>query len=127
MKRVNTFTPMESDDTIPEVVAGSSKIDAEQELNQESSKIQKIGEGSEPTEESKDELSQEQLQQLMIIVLKQGMNVEAPNTQSLTGKFTLKTQESIGRSSMDDLVKLCSLVHERFNSTEPTEDKEREL
>ncbi|GJY36435.1 ty3-gypsy retrotransposon protein [Tanacetum coccineum] len=27
----------------------------------------------------------------------------------------------------DDLVKLCSLVHERFNSTEATEDKEREL
>ncbi|GKA71884.1 hypothetical protein Tco_0778100 [Tanacetum coccineum] len=83
MKRVNTFTPMESDDTVPKVVAGSSKIDAEQELNQESSKRQKIGEGSEPAEESKDEL--------------------------------------------DDLVKLWSLVHERFNSTEPTEDKEREL
>ncbi|GJV19843.1 hypothetical protein Tco_1368863 [Tanacetum coccineum] len=27
----------------------------------------------------------------------------------------------------DDLVKLWSLVHERFNSTEPSEDKEREL
>ncbi|GKD71738.1 hypothetical protein Tco_1325828 [Tanacetum coccineum] len=62
MKRVNTFTPMESDDTVPKVVAGSLKIDAKQELNQESSKRQKIGEGSEPTEESKDELSQEQLQ-----------------------------------------------------------------
>ncbi|GJZ98294.1 ribonuclease H-like domain-containing protein [Tanacetum coccineum] len=34
MKRVNTFTPMESDDSVPKVVAGSSKIDAEQELNQ---------------------------------------------------------------------------------------------
>ncbi|GKB63064.1 hypothetical protein Tco_0919250 [Tanacetum coccineum] len=33
MKRVNTFTPMESDDTVPKVVAGSLKIDAEQELN----------------------------------------------------------------------------------------------
>ncbi|GJX34694.1 hypothetical protein Tco_0246251 [Tanacetum coccineum] len=27
----------------------------------------------------------------------------------------------------DDLVKLWSLVHERFNSTKPTKDKEREL
>ncbi|GJU64366.1 hypothetical protein Tco_1246201 [Tanacetum coccineum] len=77
MKRVTTFTPMESDDTVPKVVAGSSKIDAEQELNQESSKRQKIGEGSEPAEDSKDELSQEQLQQLMIIVPEEGMNVEA--------------------------------------------------
>ncbi|GJX43762.1 hypothetical protein Tco_0260438 [Tanacetum coccineum] len=83
MKRVNTFTPLESDDTVPKVVAGSSKRDAEQKLNQESSKRQKIGEGLEPAEESKDEL--------------------------------------------DDLVKLYSLVHERFNSTKPTEDKEREL
>ncbi|GJV42183.1 hypothetical protein Tco_1420623 [Tanacetum coccineum] len=57
MKRVNTFTLMKSDDTIPKVVARSSKIDVEQELNQESSKTQKIGEGSEPAKESKDELS----------------------------------------------------------------------
>ncbi|GJU99216.1 hypothetical protein Tco_1553750 [Tanacetum coccineum] len=62
MKRVNTFTPMKSDDIVPKVVAGSSKIDVKQELNQETSKRQKIGEGSEPAEESKDELSQEQLQ-----------------------------------------------------------------
>ncbi|GJV72487.1 hypothetical protein Tco_1492482 [Tanacetum coccineum] len=51
MKRVNTFTPMKSNDTVPKVVAGSSKIDAEQELNQESSKRQKIGEDLEPAEE----------------------------------------------------------------------------
>ncbi|GJW62907.1 hypothetical protein Tco_0112242 [Tanacetum coccineum] len=83
IKRVNTFTLMESDDTVPKIIVGSSKIDAEQELNQESSKRQKKGEGSEPAEESKDEL--------------------------------------------DDLVKLWSLVDERFNLTEPTKDKEREL
>ncbi|GJR27068.1 hypothetical protein Tco_1103300 [Tanacetum coccineum] len=35
MKRVNTFTPLESDDTVPKVVVGSSKRDVEQELNQE--------------------------------------------------------------------------------------------
>ncbi|GKE81885.1 hypothetical protein Tco_1551885 [Tanacetum coccineum] len=57
MKRVNTFTLMKIDDTVPKVVAGSSKIDVEQELNQESLKRQKIGEGSEPAEQSKDELS----------------------------------------------------------------------
>ncbi|GKD68599.1 hypothetical protein Tco_1322689, partial [Tanacetum coccineum] len=66
MKRVNTFTPMESDDTVPKVVARSSKRSVEEELGKESSKRQKISEGSEPTEESKDkesdELSQEQLQ-----------------------------------------------------------------
>ncbi|GJU30147.1 putative ribonuclease H-like domain-containing protein [Tanacetum coccineum] len=149
MKRVNTFTPMESDDTVPKVVAGSSKIDAEQELNQESSKRQKIGEGSEPAEESKDELSQEQLQQLMIIVPEEGMNVEALQTKYPIIDWEVYTEDSrkywkiikVGNHTevyqifedmlknfdRDDLVKLWSLVHERFNSTEPTEDKEREL
>ncbi|GJY12717.1 hypothetical protein Tco_0382026 [Tanacetum coccineum] len=66
VKRVNTFTPMKSDDTVPKVVTGSSKRSAEEELGEESSKRQNIREGSEPAEESKDkesdELSQEQLQ-----------------------------------------------------------------
>ncbi|GJZ98293.1 hypothetical protein Tco_0670746 [Tanacetum coccineum] len=149
MKRVNTFTPMKSDDTVPKVVAGSSKIDVEQELNQERSKRQKIGEGSEPAEESKDELSQEQLQQLMIIVPEEGMNVEALQTKYPIIDWEVYTKDSrmywkiirVGNHTevyqifedmlknfdRDDLVKLWSLVHERFNSTEPTEDKEREL
>ncbi|GKA71665.1 hypothetical protein Tco_0777804 [Tanacetum coccineum] len=143
------FTPMESDDTVPKVVVGSSKIDAEQELNQESSKRQKIGEGSEPVEESKDELSQEQLQQLMTIVPEEGMNVEALQTKYPIIDREVYTEDSkkywkiirvgnhievyrifedmLKNFNRDDLVKLWSLVHERFNSTKPTEDKEREL
>ncbi|GJT57299.1 hypothetical protein Tco_0992353 [Tanacetum coccineum] len=57
VKRVNTFTPMESDDIVPKVVAGSSKRNEEEELGKESSKRQKIGEGSKPAEESKDKES----------------------------------------------------------------------
>ncbi|GJV65526.1 hypothetical protein Tco_1476354 [Tanacetum coccineum] len=113
MRRVQTFVPMDSEieRAIPESTAGSSKRDAEEELAQESSKRQKTGESSVSAEEPKDkeeELSQERLQQMMIIVPEQGMNVEA-----------LQTKE--------DLVKLWSLVKEKFNSTEPTEDKEREI
>ncbi|GJW72110.1 hypothetical protein Tco_0129027 [Tanacetum coccineum] len=48
VKRVNTFTPMESDDIVPKVVAGSSKRSVEEELGEESLKRQKIEEGSEP-------------------------------------------------------------------------------
>ncbi|GJY93424.1 hypothetical protein Tco_0509206 [Tanacetum coccineum] len=63
VKRVNSFTLMESDDTLPKVVAGSSKRSVTEELGKESSKRLKIGEGSEPAKESKDkesdELSQE--------------------------------------------------------------------
>ncbi|GJT86045.1 hypothetical protein Tco_1067762 [Tanacetum coccineum] len=59
VKRVNTFTLMESDDTVPKVVVGSSKRSAEEELGEESSKRQRIREGSEPAAESKDKESDE--------------------------------------------------------------------
>ncbi|GJX47217.1 hypothetical protein Tco_0272407 [Tanacetum coccineum] len=71
-QRVNTFTPMESDvdRTVPKIAVGSSKRDAEEELGQQSSKKQKS-----------DKLSQEELQQLMIIVPEEGMNIEALQTK----------------------------------------------
>ncbi|GJW34560.1 putative ribonuclease H-like domain-containing protein [Tanacetum coccineum] len=83
----------------------STKRAAEVELDQQSSNKQKT-----------DELSQEELQQLMIIVPEEGMNIEAlkPNIQSLTRRSTLKIQECTGKSS-------------GFNSTEPTKDKEIEI
>ncbi|GJY11601.1 hypothetical protein Tco_0380910 [Tanacetum coccineum] len=114
MRKVNTFVPIESevDRAVPELAAGSSKRAVEEELDQESSKRQKTGESSELPEEPRDkevdELSQEELQQMMIIVLEQGMNVEALQTK-------------------DDLVMMWSLVKEKFNSTELTDDKEREI
>ncbi|GKE39002.1 hypothetical protein Tco_1462407 [Tanacetum coccineum] len=51
------------------------------------------------------------------------MNVETLQTKYLIIDWEVYTEDS----RMDDLVKLWSLVHERFNSTEPIEDKEREL
>ncbi|GJX53797.1 putative ribonuclease H-like domain-containing protein [Tanacetum coccineum] len=104
-----SFVPMESDSLVPKKAAGSSKRNAEEELIQDSSKKQKIGESSVPVEESDDKepvkLSQEELQKLMIIVPEEGMHVEA----------------------LLDLIKLWSLVQERFNSPGLTEDKEKEL
>nr|GEV11770.1 retrovirus-related Pol polyprotein from transposon TNT 1-94 [Tanacetum cinerariifolium] len=74
MKRVSTFIPMETEvrREVPKIAAGSSKRDEEEELTQESSKRQKIEEGSklvkEPKDKEGDELSQEELQQMMIII-----------------------------------------------------------
>ncbi|GJZ94746.1 hypothetical protein Tco_0666949 [Tanacetum coccineum] len=86
MKRVNIFVDMDAelvkgsetiesevDRAVPELVAGSSKRDAEEELDQESSKRKKTA------------------------------------------------------FDKDDLVMLWSLVKEKFNSTEPIDDKEREI
>ncbi|GKC69177.1 hypothetical protein Tco_1115060 [Tanacetum coccineum] len=79
-----------------------------------------------PTEEPKDkeeELSQERIQQMMIIVPEQGMNVEALQTKYPIIDWDIYTEGD----KKEDLVKLWSLVKEKFTSTEPTEDKEREL
>ncbi|GJS52467.1 hypothetical protein Tco_0625829 [Tanacetum coccineum] len=85
----------------------------------------------------------------MIIVLEEGMNVEALQTKYPIIDWEVYTEDSrmywkiikvgnhtevyqifedmLKNFNRDDLVKLWSLVHERFNSTEPTQDKEIEL
>ncbi|GKC22366.1 hypothetical protein Tco_1024516 [Tanacetum coccineum] len=155
MRRVNIFVPIESevDREVFELAAGSSKRDAEEELDKETSKRQKTGESSELAEEPRDkevdELSQEELQQMIIIVLEQGMNVEALQTKYpiinweiyIEGTRKYRKIIQVGNHTevhhffndmlkafdRDDLVMLWSLVKEKFNSTKLTDDKEREI
>ncbi|GJR36238.1 hypothetical protein Tco_1211922 [Tanacetum coccineum] len=109
MRKANTFVPMETEIRrgVPELVtdssqaivtestkAGGTKRATKEEFSQQSSKKQKS-----------DELSKEELHQLMIIVF----------------------EDMLKSFDRDDLVKRWSLVQERFNSTEPTEDKEIEI
>nr|GEV08304.1 hypothetical protein [Tanacetum cinerariifolium] len=106
MKKVKTFTPIESDvnRTIPKIADESLKRVTEEELKQESSKRQKIRESLEPREKEDDALTQEDLQQIMMIIL-----VEEVYVKALQVKY------------------LIDLVKERFSTTEPTDDKEKEL
>nr|GEU41376.1 hypothetical protein [Tanacetum cinerariifolium] len=103
---------MESDfdRTIPKIADESSKRDAKKELEQESSKRQKTGESSESREKEDDELTKEDLQQMMMMVLVEEVYVE-----------------TLQKFDKDDLVQLWDLVKERFSTTEPTDDKEKEL
>ncbi|GJU66631.1 hypothetical protein Tco_1252890 [Tanacetum coccineum] len=100
-----------------ELISRSSKKDVEEELNQGSSKRQNTGENSELVEESKekedDELSQEELQQLMTIVPEEGMNVEALQTKYPTIDLEIYTEDS---RMYWKIIKV-----ERFNSIDPTE------
>nr|GEW85606.1 hypothetical protein [Tanacetum cinerariifolium] len=75
-------------------LSGSSKRDAEEELDQGRSKKQKIGESSEPRNKDVDELSQKELQQLIIIVLEQGMNVEALQTKYTIIDWEIYTEDT---------------------------------
>ncbi|GJS60302.1 hypothetical protein Tco_0655086 [Tanacetum coccineum] len=116
MRRVHTFVLIESESerVIPKLAVGSSKRDAEEELVQESSKKQKTGESLEPVEEPKDKEKEEQNYWKIIRV---GNHTEVY-------QFFDDMLKAFDR---EDLVKLWSLVKEKFTSTEPTEDKEREI
>ncbi|GJU36916.1 hypothetical protein Tco_1185270 [Tanacetum coccineum] len=149
MRRVQSFVPMDSE------LEDKRLKRAGQEGLEEPAKRQKIREASGSVQEQSDEepkadeLSQEQLQQLMIIVPEEGMNVEALQTKypiidwEVYSEDTIKFwkiirvgnytevyqvfEDMLKNFDRDDLVKLWSLVYERFNSTELTDDKVKEL
>ncbi|GJV00928.1 hypothetical protein Tco_1330198 [Tanacetum coccineum] len=96
-----------------------------------------------------DKLSQEQLQQMMLIVLEEGMHIEALQIKypiidwEVHSEDTMRSYKIIRVGNhtevyqvfedmlkifdRDDLDKLWSLVKERFNSPGLTDDKEKEL
>nr|GEU49111.1 RNA-directed DNA polymerase homolog [Tanacetum cinerariifolium] len=154
IKRIGSYTLKHlkklSFDEIKELFEATMR---KEELKHEGSKKQKTSEASgsaqeQPGEEEK-ELSQEDLQQLMIIVPEQGMNVEALKTKYPIIDLEIYTEDTrkywkiirVGNHTevyqffkdmlkifdKDDLVMLWSLVKERFSSTEPTDDKEKAL
>ncbi|GJT69496.1 hypothetical protein Tco_1028782 [Tanacetum coccineum] len=130
MKNVNTFVSMETEDKggaselavgssqatiIDFAEVGSSKRAAEAVLDHEGSKSQKANVASGSIQEQpEEELSQEDLQQMMMIVLVEEVYVEA-------------LQDMLKIIDRDDLVMLWNLVKERFSLIEPTDDKERAL
>ncbi|GKA72812.1 hypothetical protein Tco_0779028, partial [Tanacetum coccineum] len=142
MKNVNTFVPMETEDReraselaagssqaiiIDSAEVGSSKRDAEAELDHEGSKRQKTNEASgsiqEQPEEEEKELSHEDFQQMMMVAPVEEVYVEA-----LQVKYPIIDWEDMLKIfDRDDLVMLWNLVKERFSSTEPINDKERAL
>ncbi|GJW04554.1 putative ribonuclease H-like domain-containing protein [Tanacetum coccineum] len=75
------------------------------------------GSGEEQSAEKEKELSKEELQKLLVVVLVEEVYVEALQIFS----------EMLMRFDRDDLVKLWDLVKEMFSITEPTDDKEKEL
>ncbi|GJR44985.1 hypothetical protein Tco_1313088 [Tanacetum coccineum] len=148
--RVYTFVLMESESerVIPEFAAGSFKRDAEEELVQKSLKRQKTRESSEPVEEPKDkeeeELSQERIQQIMIIVPEVGIYMlverEYPLsrgvlTQMLVAKLLVEQDNEMSRELLRKIfmqeemdletaqitttAKLPTLKHENGNSFKP--------
>ncbi|GKC88513.1 hypothetical protein Tco_1149162 [Tanacetum coccineum] len=94
--------------------ATSNKKRPRTEPDEESVKRQKIGEtsasGEEQSAEKETKLSEEELQKLLVVVPVEEVYVEA-----------------LQKFNRDNLVKLWDLVKKRFSTTEPTNDKEKEL
>ncbi|GJS26115.1 hypothetical protein Tco_0486735 [Tanacetum coccineum] len=119
------FTDAEWDDILARVAADEDlvqrlqAIGGCQEVFEDTAKRQKIkeasGSGEEQSAEKEKELSEEELQKLMMIVPVEEVYVEA-----LQVKYPIIDWEKFDR---DDLDKLWSLVKERFSSTDPTDDK----
>ncbi|GKC08063.1 hypothetical protein Tco_0999673 [Tanacetum coccineum] len=107
MRKVNTFVLIEKevDRAVPELAARSSKRAAKEELDQESFKRQKTGESSE------------------LGTRKYWKIIRVGNHTEVHHFF----DDMLKAFDRDDLVMLWSLVKEKFNSTEPTNDKEREI
>ncbi|GKD77903.1 hypothetical protein Tco_1340524 [Tanacetum coccineum] len=94
---------------------------AGQEVLEEPVKRQKIGEasgsGEEQSTEKEKELSEEGLQKLLVVVPVEEVYVEALQIFA----------EMLKKFDRDNLVKLWDLIKERFSTTKPTDDKEKEL
>ncbi|GKC45433.1 hypothetical protein Tco_1063155 [Tanacetum coccineum] len=101
MRRVGAFVPMETKikREVLELAVGSSKRDAKEELDQWSSKRQKTD------------------SRMYWKIIRVGNHTEVYQI----------FEDMLKSFDRNDLVKLWSLVQERFNSTDPTEDKEIEL
>ncbi|GKF28334.1 hypothetical protein Tco_0094676 [Tanacetum coccineum] len=142
MKRVKIFVNMDA-----ELVKGSETLESEVDRVVPELAAGKLAE--EPRVKEADELSQEELQQMMIIFLEQGINIEALQTKYLIIDWEIYFKGTrkywkiirVGNHTKvhqffddmlkvfygDDLVMLWSLVKDKFNLTEPTDDKEREI
>ncbi|GJR45786.1 hypothetical protein Tco_1313889 [Tanacetum coccineum] len=129
MRRVQTFHPIESEGEkiVPELTTRSSKRDAEVELDHEGSKKQKTNKASgsvqELPKEEKTKLTQEDLQQMMMVVPVEEVYVEALHVKYQIIDWQFYSEDT----RRDDLVKLWDLVKERFSTTESIDDKEKEL
>ncbi|GJR91799.1 hypothetical protein Tco_0215810 [Tanacetum coccineum] len=123
MRRVQTFHPIESeaDKIVPELTTGSSKRVSKVELDHEGSKKQKTNEASgsvqEQPEEEETDLSQEDLQQMMMVVPVEEVYVEASER---IGSHTL---QQLKRLSFDELKDLFETTMRRVQTFYPIESE----
>ncbi|GJY41911.1 hypothetical protein Tco_0429181 [Tanacetum coccineum] len=120
MRKVQSFVPMDSELEVQRLKR------AGQEVLEESVKRQKIreasGSGEEQSTEKEKELSEEELQKFLVVVPVEEVYIEA-----LHVKYPIIDWEVYSEDTRRYWKIIRDLVKERFNTTEPTDDKEKEL
>ncbi|GJT30197.1 putative ribonuclease H-like domain-containing protein [Tanacetum coccineum] len=118
--QIHSFVPMESEKEVQRLKRAGQDIEAEP------AKRQRTKEVSESVQEQTDELSQEQLNQMEVYsedTMQFWKIIRVGNHTEVYQVF----EDMLKNFDRDDLIKLWSLVQERYNSSGLTEDKEIEL
>ncbi|GJR02022.1 hypothetical protein Tco_0525006 [Tanacetum coccineum] len=147
--QIHSFVPMDSEEEVQRLKRAGQDVEAKPAKRQRTEEVSESVQEQTDEEPKTDELSQEQLNQMVIIVPDKGINVEALQTKYpiigwevhsedtmqfwkiiRVGNYTEVYQvfeDMLKNFDRDDLVKLWSLVQERYNSSGLTKDKEIEL
>ncbi|GJX83156.1 hypothetical protein Tco_0332637 [Tanacetum coccineum] len=147
--QIHSFVPMDFEEEVQRLKRAGQDVEAKPAKRQRTEEVSESVQEQTDEEPKTDELSQEQLNQMVIIVPDEGINVEALQTKypiigwEVYSEDTMQFwkiirvgnhtevyqvfEDMLKNFDRDDLVKLWSLVQERYNSSGLTEDKEIEL
>ncbi|GJW06295.1 putative ribonuclease H-like domain-containing protein [Tanacetum coccineum] len=113
--QIHSFVPMDSEEEVQRLKRAGQDVEAEPAKRQRTEEVSESVQEQTDEEPKTDELSQEQLNQMKII--------RVGNHTEVYQVF----EDMLKNFDRDDLIKLWSLVQERYNSSGLTEDKEIEL
>ncbi|GJW35777.1 ribonuclease H-like domain-containing protein [Tanacetum coccineum] len=147
--QIHSFVPMDSEKEVQRLKRAGEDVETEPAKRQRTGEVSESVQEQTDEEPKTDELSQEQLNQMVIIAPYKGINVEALQTKYTIIRWEVYSDDTmqfwkiirVGNHTEvyqvfedmlknfdgDDLIKLWSLVQERYNSSGLTEDKEIEL
>ncbi|GKD80009.1 hypothetical protein Tco_1342630 [Tanacetum coccineum] len=123
INQINSFVPMNSELEVQRLKRKGQDFEAKPAKRQRTEEVSESVQEQTDEEPKTEELSQEKLHQLMIIVPKEGKIIRVGDHIEVYQTFS----DMLKNFDREDLLKLWSLVQDRFNSSGLTDDKEKEL
>ncbi|GJW17397.1 hypothetical protein Tco_0024833 [Tanacetum coccineum] len=123
--QVHSFVPMDFEEEVQRLKRAGQDVEAEPAKRQRTEEVSESVQEQTDEEPKTDELSHEQLNQMVIIVPDEGITVEALQTKYRIIEWEVYSEDT--NFDWDDLFKLWILVQEKYNSSGVTKDEEIEL